>query len=215
MGKVCLAVPLALLGALAMGCGSSDETPVVDGDDGLTWSFNTPEFTVQPGDQFDCHYTSTITTEEHAVWGATSLQSPGGHHVLVYYTKDIREPESHECNDNDRVNLNQIAGSSGQDVGGEVLGLKQDLADVFQAANHMKPSARGFAFNPGAKLAFEPGKRWNDRAIFLVHLGRIESLVESSRGRARVRDQPHSAYISIETMNRPDLVERYTQLFGD
>ncbi len=90
--------------------------------------FDTGEFEVPAGDSFTCFYTSTYTDRELSVGSASGSQGPGGHHILVFYTDAPRDPQYHPCNDAEMTSWHQIAGSAGQDMRGEVLGLPDGLA---------------------------------------------------------------------------------------
>ena len=123
------ALPLTMLA-----CGGSDESGSQDtgpDEDENSLSFTTGEFEVPPGDSFTCFYLDQFTERELAVINAAGTQGPGGHHILVYYADEAREPTHHECSDSEMVSLHQISGSAGQDAisaEGSILGLPDGLA---------------------------------------------------------------------------------------
>lgn len=88
--------------------------------------YTTPEFVVPPGDSFTCFYTNFTTTEDMAIVSGDGIQGPGGHHIIAYFAEEARPVGHHTCEDQEMVNLNQIAGSAGD--GGQVLGLPEGLA---------------------------------------------------------------------------------------
>lgn len=89
-------------------------------------AYTTPDFTVPTGDSFTCFYTKYTTEAELAIIAGDGVQGPGGHHILAYYAEDARPVGYHACEDQEMVNLKQIAGSAGD--GGQVLGLPAGLA---------------------------------------------------------------------------------------
>lgn len=83
--------------------------PVVPGE---VLVFGTGNYEIPAGDVFTCFYTDTIAAEDLAVTSATGRQSPGGHHITVYYTNSVREPTSHPCDDQEMLTWNQVAGAA-------------------------------------------------------------------------------------------------------
>lgn len=76
------------------------------------FSFETGPFTIQPGDNFECFYTSTFTDHVMNVQSATATQGPGGHHVTIYYTDQKVPVGHHPCTDVEMIGLHQIAGAA-------------------------------------------------------------------------------------------------------
>jgi hypothetical protein len=112
-------------------CGGDDDGGPTVQEDPNKLSFTTGEFEIEPGDTFTCFYLDEYTEKELAVVNGHGQQGPGGHHILVYYADEPREPGSGACNDADMVNLHQISGSGGQDAlaaEGSILGLPDGLA---------------------------------------------------------------------------------------
>jgi hypothetical protein len=82
--------------AAASACGGDD------GGDGYTitddmLSFETGEYEVAGGDAFECFYTDVVTDRELAVRGAAGEQEEGGHHITIYYTEVVKDPQHHPC----------------------------------------------------------------------------------------------------------------------
>lgn len=117
-----------LSSALALGgCSSDGEGPSGDDSEEPTLTFETEEYEIGTGDVFECFYTNTITDRELDVYEAIGQQGPGGHHVMVFYTSDIHEPEHHPCVDSEMVNWNMVAGAAG--YGDEGLRLRDNLSN--------------------------------------------------------------------------------------
>ncbi|MBM4375355.1 MAG: hypothetical protein FJ095_09745 [Deltaproteobacteria bacterium] len=118
---------ILLAGAgLLVGC-SSAESPNPPPSVEPTLTFETEEYEVGTGDVFECFYTDTITEEELDVYEAIGKQGPGGHHVMVFYTSDIHDPEHHPCVDSEMVNWNMVAGAAGS--GDDGLKLRDNLSN--------------------------------------------------------------------------------------
>ena len=121
-----LAVPMALVA-----CGGEDDAGPTVQEDANKLSFSTGEFEVPAGDSFTCFYLDKYTEQDLAVVDAYGDQGVGGHHILVYYSEENREPGHHECSDVEMVNLKQISGSGGQDgtaAEGSVIKMPDGLA---------------------------------------------------------------------------------------
>ncbi len=118
------ALAVLVFATTGLGCSQADE-PAAPAEPTLT--FETEEFEVGEGDVFECFYTDTITDRELDVYEAIGRQGPGGHHVMVFYTSDIREPQHHPCVDSEMVNWTMIAGASG--YGGAGLSLRDNLSN--------------------------------------------------------------------------------------
>jgi hypothetical protein len=110
------AIAAGFLALVACGSSSSDSGPPPGVDttanDPNTFSFETGAFTIQPGDNFECFYTSTITDHVINVQNATATQGPGGHHVTVYYTDQKVPVGHHPCTDVEMIGLHQIAAAA-------------------------------------------------------------------------------------------------------
>jgi hypothetical protein len=95
--------------AVAAGCGGGDDG---DGytitDDALT--FETGDFEVASGDAFECFYTNVITDRELAVRGAAGEQQQGGHHITIYYTDLVKDPQHHPCETAEMADWRMIGG---------------------------------------------------------------------------------------------------------
>ena len=81
------------------------------------FKFDTGPFTIQPGDNFECFYTSTFTDHVMNVQSATATQGKGGHHVTVYYTDQKVPVGHHPCSDVEMLGLHQIAAAAGGNEG--------------------------------------------------------------------------------------------------
>jgi hypothetical protein len=86
----------ALLVAVALAACSEEDEPAYTLTD-TSLAFETGAFEVPAGDWFECFYTDVITDRELAVRGASGDQSSGGHHVTIYYTTLVKDPQHHEC----------------------------------------------------------------------------------------------------------------------
>lgn len=118
-------LPLAALAIAAASCSGSSS-----GSNPNEFTFTTEEFTVQPGDYFECHYTNVTSDHEMSVNNSYGLQGQGGHHIVVYYTDDPKPPGHHECVDAEMTNWHQVAGSAGHDknAGEGIIGLPAGYA---------------------------------------------------------------------------------------
>lgn len=104
---------LVIAAALAAaGCGDN-----LEGEEGGGYtitdellSFETGEFEVPAGDVFECFYTEVVTDRELAVRGAAGEQATGGHHVTIYYTELVKEPQHHPCDSAEMANWRMIGG---------------------------------------------------------------------------------------------------------
>jgi hypothetical protein len=83
--------------------------PTVDPN---AFAFETGKFTIQPGDNFECFYTSTTTDRVINVQNATATQGAGGHHVTVYYTDQKVPVGHHPCSDVEMIGLHQVAAAA-------------------------------------------------------------------------------------------------------
>jgi len=110
------AIAAGFLALVACGSSKSDSgtAPGVDtgANDPNAFSFETGPFTIQPGDNFECFYTSTTTDHVINVQSATATQGPGGHHVTVYYTDQKVAVGHHPCSDVEMIGLHQVAGAA-------------------------------------------------------------------------------------------------------
>src|SRR4051812_9429684 len=119
-------VLLPLTPLLLVACGDAEPAP--DPVDENVFYFETGQFEVAPGESFECFYTNTFTDRELAVHGSDGQQGPGGHHVLVYWTDNPRDPQHHPCKDDEMVSWHQIAGSGGEAIGQDgLLALPEGL----------------------------------------------------------------------------------------
>lgn len=96
--------------AAAFGCGGGD-------DDGAGYtitdemlSFETGDYQVATGDAFECFYTEVITDRELAVRGAAGEQQAGGHHITIYYTELVKDPQHHPCETAEMADWRMIGG---------------------------------------------------------------------------------------------------------
>lgn len=104
------AVMLVISGVL--GCTSNLPTETEPAPEAEGFQFATDAYEIPAGDVFTCFYTDVITDEELAVVGALGAQSEGGHHITVYYTHLIEEPQFHECAEDEMLTWNQVAGAA-------------------------------------------------------------------------------------------------------
>lgn len=173
--RTSLARPLAALTALtAAGC---SEAAATSPDEGPSLTFQTDEFEVGEGDVFECFYTDTITDRELDVYEAAGRQGPGGHHVMVFYTSDVREPQHHPCVDSEMVNWKMVAGASGTGEG--VLSLKDGMASRVPAgvqmviqAHYINTTGKPYAARDAITLKLrEPGQTTDYVNYFAVFDG--------------------------------------------
>src|SRR5258708_5352487 len=118
----------AAIAIAALSCSSSSPSGPVTNP--LELSITTPQFTVPPGDSFECFYMNMTTDRELSVNDSFGQQGPGGHHIVVYYIDQPHPEEHHPCIDAEMVNWHQIAGSGGQDgkSGEGIIGLPPGFA---------------------------------------------------------------------------------------
>lgn len=90
------------------------------------FKFSTGKFTIEPGDNFECFYTDSITQTQLNVQSAKGHQGPGGHHLIVYYTDQKVDPGHHKCLDQEMIALHQIAGTGDSKEG--IVGLPDGYA---------------------------------------------------------------------------------------
>lgn len=94
--------------AAASGCGGDDGDGYTITDDML--SFETGDYQVAGGDAFECFYTDVVTDRELAVRGAAGQQQSGGHHITIYYTELIKDPQHHPCETAEMADWRMIGG---------------------------------------------------------------------------------------------------------
>jgi hypothetical protein len=71
------------------GSGSGDLMPPARG-----FQIETPEITIQPGEEITyCYYFRTPHTEAYAVKRWESRMTPGSHHLILYFTNDLKMPD--------------------------------------------------------------------------------------------------------------------------
>lgn len=99
-------------GVVVFGIGCAEDSPP---DDPYSLTFKTGNFTVPMGDSFECFYTDVITERELAVRGAFGQQGVGGHHITVYYTEIMQEPNHHPCDDGEMADWRMVGGTGGND----------------------------------------------------------------------------------------------------
>lgn len=105
---------MRLIAALALLSACTVDGASGDGDDGAGEDgqvvVETGEFMVGAGDVFECFYTDVVTDRELAVAGTFGSQGQGGHHVTVYYTDKMREPQHHPCVDSEMSEWRLVGG---------------------------------------------------------------------------------------------------------
>lgn len=100
---------LIITAVIAAGCGGGDDgAGYTITDDSLT--FETGDFEVAQGDAFECFYTDVVTDRELAVRGAGGEQHPGGHHITIYYTDLVKDPQHHPCDTAEMADWRMIGG---------------------------------------------------------------------------------------------------------
>jgi hypothetical protein len=92
---------------------SKDPTGVMTATD---IEVTTGEFTVPPGDSFECFYSPLITDHEVSVANAEGMQAAGGHHVTVYYTTIKKDVQHHPCIDSEMAEWNQVGAANGSGI---------------------------------------------------------------------------------------------------
>jgi hypothetical protein len=95
--------------AVAPACGGSDGTGGYTITDDML-SFETGEYEVAGGDAFECFYTDVVTDRELAVRGAAGEQEQGGHHITIYYTELVKDPQHHPCQTAEMADWRMIGG---------------------------------------------------------------------------------------------------------
>lgn len=128
---------------VALGCGTSDSsTPSAPATEQTAttpagFTFRTGDFTIQPGDTFECFYTDTITPKQLNIRSAYGKQGPGGHHITVYYTDQKVEPTHHPCQDIEMVGLHQVAGANEIKDSKDEIGLPEGYATKVPAGKQL------------------------------------------------------------------------------
>jgi hypothetical protein len=95
--------------AVAPACGGSDGTGGYTITDDML-SFETGEYEIAGGDAFECFYTDVVTDRELAVRGAAGEQEQGGHHITIYYTELVKDPQHHPCQTAEMADWRMIGG---------------------------------------------------------------------------------------------------------
>ncbi len=144
--------PALLLALLVSACATDDVAtssplPTEPAPASSGFRFSTGPFEIQPGDTFECFYTSTITDKQLNVRSATGRQGPGGHHITVYYTDQKVPVGHHECTDVEMIGLHQIAGANDGNEG--IIGLPEGYATVVPAGKQLVVQAHYIRTEPG------------------------------------------------------------------
>lgn len=134
------AIAAGLLACLACSSSKSDDGAAAPGvvtpaTEAAGFKFETGPFEIQPGDNFECFYTSTITENALNVQGAKGIQGPGGHHLIVYYTDQKVPVGHHKCSDVEMLGLHQIAADAGNNEG--VIALPAGYATKVPAGKQL------------------------------------------------------------------------------
>ncbi len=69
---------------------------------------STGAFEVGTGDVFECFYTPLVLDRDLLVTYGTGTQAEGGHHITVYYTTNVRDPEHHPCQESEMATWRQL-----------------------------------------------------------------------------------------------------------
>lgn len=113
---------------------TGEETP---GDGGSTTTtgtaknelkVTTPVYDVPEGESFECFYTDVVTDKDLSVVSAAGTQGPGGHHIIVYYSDEVRAPEHHPCDDAEMASWHQVVGANGLGTGEPAIEMPEGLA---------------------------------------------------------------------------------------
>ena len=140
-GKSGFAIAAGLLACIACSSSKSDDgTAAAPGATGpgtqaAGFHFETGEFTIQPGDTFECFYTATTTDRDMNIQGATGKQGLGGHHLTVYYTDQKVPVGHHPCTDVEMIGLHQVAGAADGKEG--IIGLPDGYATKVPAGKQL------------------------------------------------------------------------------
>ncbi len=132
------AIAAGFLACLA--CSNSDSVAgapgvAAPGTEPAGFSFETGPFTIQPGDNFECFYTNTITDHPMNIQSAKGQQGPGGHHLIVYYTDQKVPVGHHPCTDVEMIGLHQIAADAGNNEG--IIALPAGYATLVPAGKQL------------------------------------------------------------------------------
>lgn len=88
----------------------------------------TPVYDVPDGESFECFYTDIVTDKDLSVVSAAGTQGPGGHHIIVYYSDEVKDPEHHPCDDAEMANWHQVVGANGLGTGEPAISMPEGLA---------------------------------------------------------------------------------------
>ncbi len=70
-----------------------------------------PQVMIQPGANITlCSYVTVTTSSQIDVIGSNGVQSLGGHHAIVYMGRMPKPVDTHECNEQDMLNVSYLAG---------------------------------------------------------------------------------------------------------
>lgn len=132
MRSFALLCGLGVLGL--MGCTGGGDSGGSGGSGGSgepekkTLDIKTPEYDVPAGESFECFYTDVVTEEELSVVAAAGIQGEGGHHIIVYYADEVRDPEHHPCDDAEMASWHQVVGANGLGTGEPAISMPEGLA---------------------------------------------------------------------------------------
>ncbi len=75
-----------------------------------------------------CYYTKTILKSEIIIKAGQGYQTPGGHHVVVYWTQKPRSEQIHECTEDDMTSLHALSGGGAEGGNGIINSLPEGTA---------------------------------------------------------------------------------------
>ena len=188
MKRSALFAPIFGLAACSTGliaCSSGDMMTPVAAIEAPTYSltdtslsFTTGTFTVPTGDSFECFYTPVMSDRPWAVNGASGMQGPGGHHVVVYYSTIPQQPVGHHpCTDQEMTQWRQIAGSAGHNSTGAegLVTLPDGLAikvpaghQIVMQAHYINATANPMTVNDQVTINFVPADHIKAFANYIV-----------------------------------------------
>ena len=97
-------LPVCVLGVGLFGCGSSTDGEKSNDPPapGSGFQITTPDIHIAAGDERTyCYYTTASVDEAVGVKRWSSTMTPGSHHLIVYFTKDEKQPDgtvTEDCN---------------------------------------------------------------------------------------------------------------------
>lgn len=193
---------LLILCALGAACGSG-------GDDGGGYtitdellSFETGTFEVPAGDVFECFYTGVVTDRELAVRGAAGDQATGGHHITIYYTELVKDPQHHPCEAAEMADWRMIGGG-GDEAEAAISKLRMPEGLAIRVPAGAQIVLQAHYINLG-----EPFTANDSASLELIPTGSVEGYVNQFVfNDVGWSIPPHEDLESVTTCTTPDEVD--------